>query len=246
MRTKNLKQRLYHRVLIERYVRRSLRECAAVTAVSGQLAKTLEEHTGHHATVIPNWVDTSRFCPAQKVKRSVVESFRLLYAGTARLHKGFDAVQRLASTLPSGIEILCRESLKESFDRDGSTRVRFYKDVMPERMVDLYAQCDAVLVPSRYEGFGYVALEAMACGLPVVGFDIAAMREVCGTDGEAASLVPLDDVERLGAAVIALRQDSTRAKRMGEAGRQRAIERFPESRSIEQYVQLYGELLAKS
>jgi glycosyltransferase involved in cell wall biosynthesis len=80
------------------------------------------------------------------------------------------------------------------------------------------------VVPSFFEGFGFPASEAMACGLPVVASAAGALPEVVGSDGEAGILVPPRDPRAMAAAIGSILADPERAERMGHAARRR-IER---------------------
>jgi glycosyltransferase involved in cell wall biosynthesis len=76
-------------------------------------------------------------------------------------------------------------------------------------------------VPSFFEGFGFPASEAMACGLPVIATDAGALPEVVGSSGEAGLLVPIRDVDALARAVTELASQPERAAEMGHAARRR-------------------------
>ena len=108
-------------------------------------------------------------------------------------------------------------------------------------MPEIYASVDAVLVPARYEAFGFVALEAMSCGLPVIGFDTTGTSEVC-VNGETAWLVPRDDIGGLATGIRAMADSGLRLA-MGRAGRERALARFTEAQGISAYLSLYAEVL---
>jgi alpha-1,3-rhamnosyl/mannosyltransferase len=88
-------------------------------------------------------------------------------------------------------------------------------------LATMYAGAEALLVPSREEGFGMVALEAMACGTPVIAVDRAPLPEVVG---DAGIVVPIDDDAAMSAAVTRLREDATERARRVAAGRARAAE----------------------
>ena len=94
------------------------------------------------------------------------------------------------------------------------------------RMVELYAEASVAVVPSLYEGFSLPAVEAMACGLPLVATTGGALPEVTGPPGEAALLVPPGDPGALAAAITTALDDEELRARLGSAGRRRATGQF--------------------
>lgn len=104
--------------------------------------------------------------------------------------------------------------------------VRFEHGVSDERIVELYAEAEAAVVPSLYEGFSLPAVEAMASGCALVVSDTGALPEVVGPSGEAALLVTPGQPGRLAAALEVVLGDSDLRDGLGAAGRRRALERF--------------------
>ena len=104
--------------------------------------------------------------------------------------------------------------------------VEFVSGVSTERIVELYAEAEVACVPSLYEGFSLPAVEAMACGVPVVATTGGAVPEVVGTDGETGLLVPPGDPSALATAILRALGDSDLRARIGAAGRERALDRF--------------------
>lgn len=96
-----------------------------------------------------------------------------------------------------------------------------------EELVEQYSTARIALVPSFFEGFGFPASEAMACGLPVIATVGGALPEVVGTNGETGRVVPFRDPEALAAAITELcslpHHETTR---MGEAARRRILRVF--------------------
>jgi glycosyltransferase involved in cell wall biosynthesis len=82
-------------------------------------------------------------------------------------------------------------------------------------LVDMYQDASAVVVTSRYEGFGFPALESMACGTPLVAFRNSALPEVIGDGGV---LVTDGDVAGMGAEVDRLLGDQSRSRELSRRG----------------------------
>jgi glycosyltransferase involved in cell wall biosynthesis len=121
--------------------------------------------------------------------------------------------------------------------------VEFVSGVSTERIVELYAQAEVACVPSLYEGFSLPAVEAMACGVPVVGTTGGAVPEVIGRDGETGLLVPPGDPDSLAGALLRALGDPELRARIGAAGRERAIESFTWRRTAEGTAEHYQALL---
>jgi D-inositol-3-phosphate glycosyltransferase len=121
--------------------------------------------------------------------------------------------------------------------------VRFAGRVDDRQLQDWYAAADVFALPSSSEAQGIVALEAMACRLPVVA---TAVGGLVGTieDGLTGFLVPPGDVAALASPLLMLLQDPARRQAIGAAARQ-AVERdFSWKRSIEATLEVYREVLA--
>lgn len=96
---------------------------------------------------------------------------------------------------------------------------------------------DVLAVPSSRESFGLAALEAMACGLPVVATKVGGLPELI-IDGETGMLVPPEDERAMADALIAVLRDRGLAARLGEAGRARAASRFSEKKMHAAWIEL--------
>ena len=130
-------------------------------------------------------------------------------------------------------------------------RVVWIEEMLPKpEVIQLLSHASVFCVPSIYEPLGIVNLEAMACGAPVVASAVGGIPEVV-VDGETGLLVPValgadgNPVDPAGFAadfaerVNELLADPERARRMGEAGRRRAVEEFSWRAVAERTVALY-------
>ena len=240
---RSLAQRCYHECLVKRWERQSF-DCAdAVVTPSAFTANVLS--TVMHVPdvqVIPNWVDLNRFSPAKISNREDDAAvFALLFVGNASLRKGADVLPRLAHALGDGFELRCTGGLRGG--QYSSSNIVPLGHLSDEQLLNEYRQCDAFVFPSRYEGFGYAPLEAMACGRPVVAFACGALQELMQHD-EQGMLVPVDDVAAMAAAIRQLRDDASLRDAMGQAARKRA-EQYSASVAIKRYMDLYQSLVSK-
>lgn len=201
---------------------------AVIVAVSDATAARLAG-IGLRAAVIRNGVDTARFRPAPREPGPV----RFVYPSRMLPGKGqhlaLDAFGRLRPDQRRGWELVLVGANADP-DYVGQLRVQALAGTLaasPVRivtdvpdMVPWYQRADVVLFPTRMEeGFGFTAVEGMACGRPVIWTDQPAIREATGGIGVP---VPSDDVEALKAAMLALGEDTARREALGTAGRAHA------------------------
>ncbi|MGD1012568.1 MAG: glycosyltransferase family 4 protein [Acidimicrobiales bacterium] len=136
-----------------------------------------------------------------------------------------------------------KSAIPDVLDRLGLVgAVRFCSQLSEEEIVELYAQAELAVVPSLYEGFSLPAIEAMACGVPLVATTGGALPEVAGRDGVSTLLVPPNDPGALAHGILRALGDERLRLRLGAAGRERVTERFTwpvtASATAEQYRQL--------
>ena len=110
--------------------------------------------------------------------------------------------------------------------------------VGPQTLESLFQEADVLVMPSRWEGFGLIAAEAMRSGLAVVATEVGGLSEIV-VDGETGRLVPPDDVDAL---VEALRRSDVSAwQRMGLAGQKRFHRHFTMARVHNQLDEIYRQ-----
>jgi glycosyltransferase involved in cell wall biosynthesis len=106
-------------------------------------------------------------------------------------------------------------------------------------LAELLASAEVACIPSLYEGFSLPAVEAMASGTPIVASRAGALPEVVGNDGECARLVRPADVDELTAVLGQLLDSPLERRRLGAAGRQRAVDVFSWESVAAQTVSVY-------
>lgn len=106
----------------------------------------------------------------------------------------------------------------------------------------LLRTADLFVMSSRWEGLPLAIIEAMLTGLPVVGTSVGGVPEIV-VDGETGFLVPPKDVDALASTLYRLLEDPNLRRRMGEAGRRRALAHFTESRMLAETAAVYARAL---
>jgi glycosyltransferase involved in cell wall biosynthesis len=192
------------RLVFRCVVPRAARRADHVLVVSERTRRDVEERyrlAPEKVTVTPNGVDPS-FSPGGE------RDGYLLFVGAIQRRK--DPLAALEAARSVGLPLVVAGPEKEPALaqrlREGGADLRGY--VSKTELADLYRGAAALVLPSRFEGFGLPVLEAMACGTPVVAAPEPALREVAGDaavyaeDGDFAAAVgrALDERERLSAA----------------------------------------------
>jgi glycosyltransferase involved in cell wall biosynthesis len=183
----------------------------------------------HHATVA-EW-------PAGKR--------RVLFVGRFDRQKGTDLLlEALARLQDTTFAYLIGDSvLGDAAHDDLPPNVRTTGWLSAPELQGFYESADVLVVPSRWEGFGLIAAEAMRAALPVIASRVGGLPEVV-EDGVTGVLIPPDDPHAL---VNALRGiSSERLQAMGRAGRQRFLRHFTLDRVHEQLTNLYRHGLPHS
>ncbi|WP_420749924.1 glycosyltransferase family 4 protein [Rhodococcus sp. O3] len=119
--------------------------------------------------------------------------------------------------------------------------VRTVSGIDDAELAALLGSAEIAAVPSLYEGFSLPAVEAMACGTPLVASRAGAIPEVVG---DAGVLVPPGDGEQLAAALAALFDDPAERDRLGAAARQRVLDRYSWSAVAAQTARVYDDAIA--
>ena len=187
----------YHRPVATLLVRSALRRAKHIISVSNDAAGRIREFAGLSSpplSVVPNSLRPS----ISRRNRDEVQEFRrkeflsrpyCLYIGSERPHKGFAElmaawkVLTTSSDSPPDLVVVGKrfDTARHQVQELGLDQVvRFQGEVSLDKLALLYSGASAVVVPSRAEGFGLPALEALGLGVPVVCAPIPVLREVCG------------------------------------------------------------------
>ena len=204
------------------------------------------------ARIVPCGVDTDHFTPGPAAPR---RRPRLLIVGRLVPRKGTDIALAALARIPDAelvvvggppAELLAADSEAERLEalaeRYGvADRFRMVGAMARRQMPEVLRSADVVLCPARYEPFGIVPLEAMACGVPVVASAVGGQLDTV-VDGQTGRLVPEGDPEALTRAVTEILGSPDARAAMGRAGRRRVLEHYGWDRVAEQTEAVYQEL----
>lgn len=237
-----------------------LRECGAIIAVSRTSADEAVEElrlSPARVHVIPEGVSAAFTATPSAGDRLLLEGLGLqsggyvLWAGSVRHHdsrKGLDVlVDAVARLGPGGPPLVLAGSAGPEAERLSRLAARLgCRLVLCGRRDDselaaLYRNAGVFALASTHEGFGLAALEAMACGAPVVATAAGNLPDLCG---HAALLVPIRDAAALSSGLRAVLNGGVRATGMREAGVDRASS-FTWERTARETAQVYRDLVVE-
>lgn len=234
----NWLQRLHWKTDLRLFYQRGVARADILTAVSHFTASLATQDLGIRKPikVIYNGVDEQHFTPS---KRVAGKEIKVLFSGNLTPRKGVQWLLPIIERLDERIVIYYTSGLRKSSALVGHPRLRPLGRIPHEKMPDVYREMDILLFPSVREGFGLAAVEAMACGLPVVATNGSALPEII-TDGQGGYLCPLGNVDVFADAIHTLAENSVLRQNMGNFNRTVVETRFTLNRMLDEYRTLFG------
>ncbi|MCU1278896.1 MAG: hypothetical protein JWM53_2442, partial [bacterium] len=240
----------------------SIEQSDGVTAPSDYLAQATRDNFGttRAIEVIPNFVDTDRFSPfglrdglsPGSASPPPAEPLMIVHSSNFRPLKRVDDVLAVFTRVRRARR--CRLALLG----DGPDRPRIEAEVRARGLADdvsfLGEQLDVVatlrrahafLLPSETESFGLAALEALACGVPVVATRAGGLPEVV-RENEDGFLLPVGDVDAMAAAVGHILDDAALHRRLSATARAGAVSRFSRAPMVTRYEEYYERVISSS
>jgi glycosyltransferase involved in cell wall biosynthesis len=226
----------------------------AITTVSESSRRDIETHLGVPAAgveVIPVGIDPAVFTPPPPGRPRDRDSIVVTTSADVPL-KGLvhllEAVAKLRTERPVRLTVVgsarpggpAEAALDRLALRDA---VRFTGPLPEPGLVALLQRAAVVAIPSLYEGFSLPAIEAMACGTPLVTTDAGALPEVVGS--KAGLRVPAGDVEELTAALQLVLDSPSLGEQLGRAGRRRVLASYTWRSTAERTADWYARVLER-
>jgi glycosyltransferase involved in cell wall biosynthesis len=164
------------------------------------------------------------------------KGFELLLQAWARLMKDFpDWKLEIYGNPESGVDLF---ALRQSLGLEQSVAL-----LPPEKNIEeKYLEASVYALSSRFEGFGMVLIEAMACGVPCVSFDCPCGPSDIIENGVDGLLVENGNVEKLASGLAFLMKNEAERKRMGQVARH-SVQRFSKKETMEKWDQLFRKLV---
>jgi glycosyltransferase involved in cell wall biosynthesis len=236
--------------LLRWYEALAIRTPDATIAVSKRLRAYVESMGAANAVFIPNAVDCDYWTPSDAPHGGgpVILVPRMLVP-TSGVEHAILAMRSILGTFPDATMLIAgdgplRRSLEATAHRVANGSIHFAGEVLRDRMRDLYRAASAVLVPSVtssgvQDATSIAALEAMACGRPVIASNIGGLPEAIA-DGRDGLLVPEQSPEAIANAATTLLADDAMARRLGAEARRRVAREFSVARWAERVSRVYA------
>ena len=198
--------------------------------------------------VIPNGIDINSFKPSGLTKEL---NFRIVTTASADIPlKGLrhllSALPRIIGKFPLTTLTVIGKSPKKSKlnkiidDLKLEDRISFKSGVSEEEIVEIYHRSDLAVIPSLYEGFGFGAGEAMACGIPLISTDSGGLKQVIG---DAALKIKPGSVEEIEEGILKLFNEDELRTQLAIKGRKRMEEMFDWNIAAKNYAGFFEEII---
>jgi glycosyltransferase involved in cell wall biosynthesis len=220
---------------------------------NSDLVKDLFPAATDKAVFMQNGYDTERFYPEPVSKEHIEKMFNIklkkklvLFVGKLAHFKGIDvlieALWLYESEYPGEITTIIAgdgelaPSLKAQAKEGNLNDLHFVGHIDSTQLRELYSTADVSMVPSRREPFGLVAIEALACGCPVIATNQGGLTDII--NDEVGSLVDVEDAKGLKAAIRKEIYDPDRAKR-GKNAAKYALDNYAQDKLMDTLIKIY-------
>ncbi len=229
-------------------------------SVPSQVALLVMQKNGikREGIFISNIIDTNNFRPQMSIDKDKLKGeFGLAshpvvsFAGRFAIEKKVDILLRAILLVRGQIPRVVLALAGFGSERDNweklirdlglQDNVKFVGALDKPQLVKLFQASDAFAIASSIESQGMVALQAMACGLPVVGVNGRALPEY--VNEENGFIVPVDDYHQMAEALVRLLNNPARSRELGQAGREK-VQKYSKQNIIKEWTALYQQAIS--
>ncbi len=260
-----------YRILGEKKVISKANRIIAATLAEKSQLEFLYEAPSSKISVIPPGVDTRHFYPIPKDEAKEVvgvpeDSHTILFVGRIEPLKGIDKLIQAISIIQKNGELQCcphnlviiggepnakpeemnaeMARLQDMVEDLGIKNFVIFLGKQDQQMLPYYySASEIVVMPSHYESFGMVALEAMACGTPVVASQVGGLAFLV-RDGETGFVVPGNDIQMLAKRLVELIKDKELRNKLGNKSAEYA-QLYAWENISEKIIEVYNQVLEK-
>ncbi|MFC1831009.1 glycosyltransferase family 4 protein [Thermodesulfobacteriota bacterium] len=234
-------QRLHHQSDLRLFVIKALKIADMVTTVSDFTSDLIKREFQYQKPVkiIRNGIDTSVFKPLSRVEKNDV---RVLFSGNLTKRKGAHFLPQIAQKLDRQISLTYTGGLKNNNFFKSQDNLINLGHTPYSKMAEVYQKSDILVFPSVREGFGLAIAEAMACGLPVVASNCSSIPELV-EHRLGGYLCGVGDIDDFAEKINVLAGNPELRKRMGDYNRKRAERLFSIGRMVDEYRELFENIL---
>lgn len=250
------KKSIFHRLLIQY----SLHKAPHILSTSKAMAEEAQKYTTKKIGITPFGVDMELFSPLKRTEArcknlgcennaratfviGTVKRLDYVY-GIDTLLRAVQIVHKTRQDIPLQVRIAGTGVLEKEYhdlaDQLGISDITVWLGfISQERAAVEWANMDLAVIPSRRESFGVSAVEAQACGTPVVISNIEGLKETTSIDNTCVCFCPGDERD-LASKIVALYDDPARRLKMGDAARRFVSERFEINQCFERIEYLFN------
>ena len=211
----------------------------AVSKYTGQVMRDVLKNV--NPMVISNGVDTDFFYPESDNLDVDKRKVRLLFVGNMSRRKGFDFLPEIMKRLGDGYELFYTSGLRTTKGLQKFPNMIPLGKLNQFEIREEYRKADILVFPTRMEGLPLSAMEAMACGTPVVTFNTSSLPEIV-RDGVCGKLCPIDNPVAFTEAVKELSSTPQLLKTMGLNAKKIIEKNFSFNRMVDQYILLFKSM----
>ncbi len=234
----SLAQKIYYSIVFAQ-TKKSLKVADFVITISKSTEDATRKLFGiTNLQTIHCGIDSERFKPSHISHNPYPNKIKLLFVGNLTKRKGADLLPLIMKKLDNRFILFYTTGLRTKKKIFSDHRMIPLGRVSLSKIIEMYNLCDMLIMPSRLEGFGYSALEAMACGKPAVVTNYSSLPELID-NGKGGFLCEMDNVNDFVEKIKILADDKKLREQMGKYNRDKALSDFSLLKMGKKYEKIY-------